>query len=878
VVPTWPLVGRDAELHFVLEAVRGADSTGVVVAGAMGVGKTRLAREAAAALRTDFAIEWTAATPASASIPFGPLAHLLPALDVSSPDDRLRLLRGITATLTERAGGAPLVLVVDDAQWFDAGAAALVHQLVVSRAGRVLLTVRTGEQAADPIVSLWKDGLVERLELQPLSALELDTLVVSVLDRPVDRSTLGRFWALSRGNPLFVRELLLAALEADAFSERDGVWSWTGGFGSSTRLSAILEIRLGHVSPKGRAVLDHLALGEPLPLDTLVALCGIEGVAEVERVGLVVVDSGAAGEARLSHPLYGEALRAALTTVERRLATARLADAMEHAVKTSRAHLLRVAGWRLDSCSPAAEWVFTEAAELANAAYDHAFAERLARRAVAEGGGLRASLALGEALNRQGRCVEGLAVLEPLADHATSDREHVAVAIARYFGRTTEYGFRLEFEPVLADAERHVRDPQLRAFLRAQRAGLLCFAGRLDEGIALASHIGDGPPDETSELRAVPALAGAWLCAGKPESACALAARMLEPALRHRDQLPQGPSWVMSTQLPALVASGRLDEADAAVAFVEAATASRAASAEGASFVALARGMSALHRGQARTAHRWLRESVAGMRPIARWRLPFPLAQLVEACALMGDADGATAASVEADELVAHAAIFEGLARRARGWAAVARGQRSTAVELFLDAANWSDAHGQHTAELFALHDAVRVGRARQAAASLLALAPHIEGRWAPCFAAHAAALTDDDAPGLEETALQFEEMGAVLLAAEATAEASAAFRIARVHSRAERCAARARLLASACEGARTPILDDLEQPLPLTTREREVVRLAAEGLSSSAIAERLFVSTRTVDGHLHRAYTKLGVGDRPSLTRLLKATTTRQT
>jgi predicted ATPase len=279
VVPTWPLVGRDAELHFVLEAVRGADRTGVVVAGAMGVGKTRLAREAAAALRTDFAVEWTAATPASASIPFGPLAHLLPDLDVSSPDDRLRLLRGITAKLTERAGGAPLALVVDDAQWFDAGAAALVHQLVVSRAGRVLLTVRTGEQAADPIVSLWKDGLVERLELQPLSALELDTLVVSVLDRPVDRSTLGRFWALSRGNPLFVRELLLAALEADAFSERDGVWSWTGAFGSSTRLSAILEIRLGHVSPTGRTVLDHLAVGEPLPLDTLIALCGVEGVA-----------------------------------------------------------------------------------------------------------------------------------------------------------------------------------------------------------------------------------------------------------------------------------------------------------------------------------------------------------------------------------------------------------------------------------------------------------------------------------------------------------------------------------------------------------------------------------------------------------------------
>jgi len=68
-------------------------------------------------------------------------------------------------------------------------------------------------------------------------------------------------------------------------------------------------------------------------------------------------------------------------------------------------------------------------------------------------------------------------------------------------------------------------------------------------------------------------------------------------------------------------------------------------------------------------------------------------------------------------------------------------------------------------------------------------------------------------------------------------------------------------------------VLDDLEQPLPLTAREREVACLAAHGLTSSAIAERLFVSTRTVEGHLHRAYTKLGVSNRRSLTRLFDVT-----
>src|SRR5262249_18764346 len=141
---------------------------------------------------------------------------------------------------------------------------------------------------------------------------------------------------------------------------------------------------------------------------------------------------------------------------------------------SSRAERLRVAAWRLESTTAAPEWLFTEAAEIANAVYDHRLAERLARRAVAEGGGLRASLALGDALNRQGCCAEGLEVLAPLADEARSDREHVAVAVARYFGLTVQGGFRAEYEAVLLSAERRVRDPKLRSFVRAQRAALLC--------------------------------------------------------------------------------------------------------------------------------------------------------------------------------------------------------------------------------------------------------------------------------------------------------------------------------------------------------------------------------------------------------------------
>ncbi|QYX80566.1 response regulator transcription factor [Streptomyces akebiae] len=51
-----------------------------------------------------------------------------------------------------------------------------------------------------------------------------------------------------------------------------------------------------------------------------------------------------------------------------------------------------------------------------------------------------------------------------------------------------------------------------------------------------------------------------------------------------------------------------------------------------------------------------------------------------------------------------------------------------------------------------------------------------------------------------------------------------------------------------------------------LTTREREVMSLAAEGHSNDEIAEKLYVSPLTVRTHVHRAMTKLGARDRAQL------------
>ncbi len=52
----------------------------------------------------------------------------------------------------------------------------------------------------------------------------------------------------------------------------------------------------------------------------------------------------------------------------------------------------------------------------------------------------------------------------------------------------------------------------------------------------------------------------------------------------------------------------------------------------------------------------------------------------------------------------------------------------------------------------------------------------------------------------------------------------------------------------------------------PLTTRERQIVRVVAEGLTNKEIARRLRLAEGTVKVHLHRIYGKLGIGNRTAL------------
>jgi DNA-binding CsgD family transcriptional regulator len=866
----WPLVGRREELALCDRALSTPGTSGVVLTGAAGVGKTRLAREVVAAAEGSGCVSRSAvATQAAASIPFGALAHLLTAVAVRG-DSRFEMLCGAAAGLTEVTGDSRLALWVDDAHLLDDASAALVHQVAETGRGFVVVTVRTGERAPDPVVALWKDGLAERFDLQALSRGEVDELVTAAVGGQVDGTTLRDLWQLTRGNPMFLRELVLGGLRSGALCCVEGVWRWEGAINAAPRLVELIESRLGHVDPQERDLLELLAFGEPLGAGLERMVAG-PVLAAVERKGLLTVEqTGRRVDVRLAHPLYGEAIREQASPLRKRRIHGRLADALEATGARRAGDLLRLLTGRLEAGGSSTCEQLTLGARQAMAVFDYHLAERLARAAVDEGGGLPAEYLVGEALLALGRVREGELVLEGVAPGGASDIERTQLAIARAFNLYWTLNLPAEADSVLQHAQAAVTDSARHEELAIIRAGFRLYGGSCADALSEVADTLKRPGiDDRTSLHAMIVATPALFLAGQSGQAIASAHRGLELAGRLGEEAERWWQLHLCAHLGnAYLVDGQIDQAEELAEQRYQRSVGEPRALEKAVWAGW-RGQVFRVRGRPQTALYWLREAAAAA---GRVDAPSPatpaiLGETAHAAALIGDLRAAEEALVQAERFTAQSArVFQLWVALARPWVAAARGELSDAVTLALELAEHARHRGQLAFQILALHDVARLGRAARVAAALHQAAAGAEGRLAPLYAAHATALIAQDGAALDEIARTFARIGVNLLAAEAAAEAAHAYREAGRQSSALAAARCSASWASACEGARTPALDLLTRPPDLTAREEEIAGLAARGLSSKAIANRLVISVRTVDNTLHHVYGKLGLTSREDL------------
>ena len=871
----WPLIGRREELAAVEQSLTSVTSRAVVLSGAPGVGKTRLALEALGRCeaRKDV-VRWAVATRAASSIPFGAVAHLLPRLGDADPD-RAELLRRAVDGLVASAGNRRLLVGVDDAHLLDDSSAALVHQLAMATRVTVLVTMRSETQAPDPIVALWKDAVADRFEIQALSRAEVGALADAALGGQVDGSAVQTLWRLTQGNPLYLRELILGGLDSGNLARVAGVWRWDGAIVTSPRLVELIDARLGRVDTKVRELLELLALGEPIGAQLLETLADPEALTVADRKGLLMTDgAGPRLQVRLAHPLYAEVIRARVSALRARAVYRQLTEAVEAAGARRLDDRLRVATWRLEAgVSGSTPGQLISEARLAMGVFDFRLAERLARAAATTGSRVDAERLVGLALLGQGRPDDAELVLASLTPSAGTDHERLQVAISRAFNLYWVLDLPERAKAVLHHVEPVLTDRGSRAELAAVLASLLLYGGGVTQALrALEPVLTDQDADARSTLQALVVATPALFHAGRCEQAITAAHRAFELEDRLAEEIVPWSHLQLAWNLcNAYLAAGRIEDADRlANASYQRSLGQVSSWQIEQSLWAGWLGQVARVRGQVRTAMRWLREAAAANKETPLPFMPQILGELAHAAVLAGDLATASAALGEVERYTADAArLFHLWAASARSWEAAARGERSTAVALALKLADQAQGHGQITFQIQALHDVARLGEANRVSSALREAVAGVEGRLAPLYAAHASALDTQNGPELNKVADGFGALGINLLAAEAAAEASRAHQMAGKRTAAMAATAKANTLAAQCQDARTPALD-LLQPHDLTPRELEIATMAARGLSSKAIAGRLVVSVRTVDNALHQVYGKLAVNSRADLGPLL--------
>jgi DNA-binding NarL/FixJ family response regulator len=896
------VIGRDEELAVVGAVLeRGASrAVACVIEGELGVGKTTVWTAALeAASERGYRVVSSRPAEVEASFAFAAVGDLLredlDAVLSALPLPQRRALEtallvadgtvapephavsvAVLGALAFLAAERPLVVAVDDVQWLDSPSRAVLEFATRRlRAQPVVLvlaerTDRERHPTLEPAVP------VERIRLGPLSAGALYQLINDRLGSTLARPLLVRLHEASGGNPFYALELaraLVASGHEPALDEplpvpanlRELVARRLAALSTSTREALLASAASARPT---RALLSHEALDEALDAEVLT----LDGE-----------------EVRFTHPLLASAVYAGAASGERRAVHRRLAALVTDPEEAAR-HLALARSEPDESVAVRLK----DAAIHARARGAPTAAAELMERAV----GLTPATSGPERVRR---------VIEAAQFHvdAGSDRAEPLIesVLPMTSGDTRAHALRLlglhrrerlpsgAEDALLREALEHVNDPLLEAQIRVALINPLYHAAvdlmpdaRMHAARAL----------EIAEQEDDPGLLAAALAASAQLDFVLLRKAQLVD-LERAAELEQrfAPSKMLArlTLARVRIFVGQLDEARAALRalYEEARVAGLRWEFASLSFLVDAE----TRAGNLARAKELADEFVAIARPTNR-KLAEVTAALSRGLVLawIGDVEGARR---EADEAIGIADYLGFGARVAdsrwvRGFIELSAGDPRAAHEYFAPAvervfSGGVQAPSRHVPLIRDAAEALaELGKAEEARQLVEWLEKDSENPWARAAAAQsrgaAAAASGDEEQALaalEDAVEMFGRLPLPLDLARALLALGSAQRRARLKRGArvslERAVAifderGARLWAEQARRELARIGGRARADLDLTASERRVAELVAEGLTNKEVAHRLFVTDRTVEGHLSRIYAKLGIRSRAELAR----------
>jgi len=335
--------GEHAVLDRLLADARRGRSAVLVIRGEAGLGKTALLRHAAAQAASAFRVAHVAGVESEMELPYAGLHQLcspmLDRLDVlpepqqaalrvalglapGDPPDRFLVALATLGLLSATADERPLFCIVDDFQWLDdatAQAIGFVARRLLAEPVALALAVR------EPSGERRLSGLPE-LELRGLAEADARALLESVIPGRIDEGVRERIIEETHGNPLALLELPRGMTAA----ELAGGFAVPASLGLSAGIEEGFRRRLDALPPDSLRLVQLAAadpVGDPLLLWRAAGRLGIDPDAATPAVEAELLEIRA--QVRFRHPLVRSAAYRSASPSERRALHAALAEATD---------------------------------------------------------------------------------------------------------------------------------------------------------------------------------------------------------------------------------------------------------------------------------------------------------------------------------------------------------------------------------------------------------------------------------------------------------------------------------------------------------------------------------------------------------------------
>lgn len=872
----WSTFVRQDLIMTTISAIRSPESRGVVIFGGRGVGKSTLARSVELALADSSHVVRLYGTGLETAVPYDAWGLYLARMASPVVESPIAVIQGIADVVAADADGREVLVIVDEPGKIDTLSLGVVMHLVLSGAAKIMALSRSANDLPEDILWLLKDGLLTENTLESFTKTELQTLITMALGGLVAGSVVSALHASSGGNPLVLHTLVREQISRGHLVQQNSTWVLNRQLPAepSTLLAELVESRLARESEQVRAGVEKMALIQRAPLSLVIDMLGADIIAELEEHDYLAISDDGKHSTSLAELHIGETIRATMDKEQKARLFKELADvaARQTDVLTGQ-DLLVYAAWSHDAGIPMVPEVALEAARTAVRYFDPVLALQWTSAIRWEPDlAVAAAMARSDAYSILADYPRALAELEGVAQiaQATPDIAVYAQWLAALTGMLLWADDGVGKVPdLIAGARARIAatttaEPE--KLLKARRTLDLALgeyqvhSGLLAEAAATLEAGYLDTSDISHRLNCGNLLVTVWGATGRELDAVALA-RDVEAEIQSKHVPVRNPDYYMHGLVLSLIWSGLWRES---VAQLEVTISSAQRSSEyrggilelglGLAYTYAGKGSEAIDILLIAAAQLEIRDSYKTLR-LAYSALAFAFAQsenTVEVGKYLALARKAAPTTAWVSNAMSK--FFVSMAKR---WM-----DDPEAPEELAESATLDEAAGRHTMASMSLFAASMNGQ-EKLLRKLVEVAAKRQGPMAELSVLLANASLNKDAGQALEAASMAQDLDLAAVESRCAVVALDFARAAGDSRRAREAETRIGRLLQAI-----PVMPLMPQSegVKLTQRELQVAKLAGRGMGNRAIADRMGVSVRTVEGHLYQVFAKLGISSRNEL------------